>query len=195
MPLKLLKGSRRLYLWGTGTVVLAAVVGVFYWNEPAQNSIGKQDSLKGIPKLAPPLKVLPQITKQIDAQDISRDSKLTQTSTNLSPEQKELKVAQLLKYATSYDPTTLPLIEPSLYSTDSEVRGAALNAVVILGAQEGGVILRKAAAASKDPNEASELLAKADYLELPSLTALHLKIISEKPVNPHLGDHTSNQIR
>lgn len=80
-----------------------------------------------------------------------------------------------MEYATSYEATSLPLIEPSLYSEDPKIRAAALNAVVVLGANEGGAVLRRAAAAAKDQKEALELLEKAEWVELPPVDINHLK--------------------
>ena len=87
-----------------------------------------------------------------------------------------------MEYATSYDATSLHLIEPSLYSEDPKIRAAALNAVVVLGANEGGAVLRKAADKTKDPKEAVKLLENADWLELPPVDINRLK--SMRKVKP-----------
>jgi hypothetical protein len=156
------------------------------------DSIHRKDGYQhpsDVPKVEPPPKVLLQ--KNDRAPDVRRVSPASQTPLAPKPpltnppiqnqEQKDAKIAQLLEYATSYEATSLPLIEPSLYSSDAEIRAAALDAVVVLGAREGGAILRKAATATQDPKEAAELLAKADYVELPSITSLNLKIIGKNP--------------
>ncbi len=76
-------------------------------------------------------------------------------------------VGSLQEAATSYSPEGIPLIEPSLYSSDREVREAAADALVVLGETGGAKALRKAAAKSRDPREAVALIERAEYLELP----------------------------
>ncbi|MEQ1748031.1 MAG: hypothetical protein ABL974_01305 [Prosthecobacter sp.] len=68
----------------------------------------------------------------------------------------------------SYDPIELPRIQPFLSHPDPEVRAAALNGIVMLGHAAGAPLLREAAKRAATPQEAVELLSKADYLELPS---------------------------
>lgn len=68
----------------------------------------------------------------------------------------------------SYDPVDLPRIQPFLFHPDPEVRAAAFNGIVVLGHAAGAPLLREAAKRAATPQEAVELLGKADYLELPS---------------------------
>ncbi len=68
----------------------------------------------------------------------------------------------------SYDPVELPRIQPFLTHPDPEVRAAAFNGIVVLGHAAGAPLLREAAKRAATPQEAVELLSKADYLELPS---------------------------
>lgn len=82
--------------------------------------------------------------------------------------QKSQILEELRAAAITYNREALPLIEPHLYSTDPEVRQAAVEAIILLGAKEGAPLLRKASASWDDRNEAAQLLEKADYLELPS---------------------------
>ena len=81
---------------------------------------------------------------------------------------KEKILSDLNRYACTYQASSLPQIEPYLYSKDKDLREAALNDIVILGDAAGAPILRKAADQSQDTAEAAELLNKANYLELPS---------------------------
>ena len=76
-------------------------------------------------------------------------------------------LGSLQEAATTYSPEGIPLIEPSLYSSDREVREAAADALVVLGETGGAKALRKAAAKSRDPREAVALIERAEYLELP----------------------------
>jgi hypothetical protein len=96
---------------------------------------------------------------------------------------KEYQQSKLREYAITYDVSSLPLIEPYLYSSDPDIRADALNAVIVLGAQEGGRVLRQAAASIKDPKEAAEFLSKADYVELPSISSLNLRVIKKNQTN------------
>jgi hypothetical protein len=75
----------------------------------------------------------------------------------------------------SYDPSELPNIKPYLTHSDPEIREAALNGIVVLGHAAGAPLLRDAASRISNPIEASELLRKADYLELPSAPIKLLK--------------------
>ncbi len=68
----------------------------------------------------------------------------------------------------SYDAVELPRIQPFLSHLDPEVRAAALNGIVVLGHSAGAPLLREAAKRAGTPQEAVELLSKAEYLELPS---------------------------
>lgn len=68
----------------------------------------------------------------------------------------------------SYDAKELPKIQPYLIHPDREVRTAALEGVLTLGAAAGSPLLRQAASTLKDPREAVKYLEAADYLELPS---------------------------
>jgi len=86
---------------------------------------------------------------------------------------KEIVLHTLGEAATTYEATSLPVIEPHLYSPDPEIRGAALNAVVILGDKAGAPLLRKAALSATNSAEAAELMDQAAYLELPP-ARLHL---------------------
>ena len=89
------------------------------------------------------------------------------SSLTVSQEQKEAILSRLSQAACSYQATSLPLIEPYLYSADQSLRDAAVNAVMTLGDASGGAVLRKAASADTTPAEAADLLQKAAYLELP----------------------------
>jgi len=88
---------------------------------------------------------------------------------------KEKILTDLNRAACTYDASSLPKIEPYLYSKDKDLREAALNNIVTLGDAAGAPILRKAAKQSEDPMETAELLSKANYLELPSGTLLKRK--------------------
>jgi hypothetical protein len=122
---------------------------------------------------------LPKSNKEPQPQTAQHS--LPKTPVTLTKEQKDAKLAQLHECAITYEATSLPLIEPALYSEDPEIRTAALNAIIILGAREGGAILRKAANTARNSREAAELLAKAEYVELPSATSLGLITIGKKP--------------
>ena len=85
-------------------------------------------------------------------------------------EQRLAILGALQEAATTYSPEGIPLIEPSLYSSDREVREAAADALVVLGETGGAKALRRAAAKSRDPREAIALIERAEYLELPPAT-------------------------
>jgi HEAT repeat protein len=83
--------------------------------------------------------------------------------------------------STTYDPASLPIIEPYLYSPDSEIRGEAVNAIVNLGDKAGAVLLRKYAEKESNLERKLEILKLADWLELPSGKIPFTKKKSEKP--------------
>jgi len=85
----------------------------------------------------------------------------------VTEEQKFAQLDNLQEAAITYSPAAIPLIEPSLYSSDREIREAAADAMVALGETAGAAVLRKAAAKARDPREAAALLERAEYLELP----------------------------
>jgi hypothetical protein len=93
------------------------------------------------------------------------------TEENVDPETEEQKFVlldALHEAASTYSPEGIPLIKPSLYSSDPQIREAAADAMVVLGETEGAQVLREAAALASDPREALALIEKAEYLELPS---------------------------
>jgi len=67
----------------------------------------------------------------------------------------------------SSDGRSSPAIARHLNSSDPEVRAAALEGVVLLGDAAGANFLREAANKARNPAEAAEFKAKAEYLELP----------------------------
>jgi hypothetical protein len=79
-------------------------------------------------------------------------------------------INELEEAATSYDAEELPLLEAYLYDPDPEIREAALDGMLTLGAAEASPVLRKAAENAYSPHEAVAMLEAADYLELPSGT-------------------------
>lgn len=104
-----------------------------------------------------------------------------ETSGSDESEDKKFAVLESLREASAlYSPEGIPLIEPSLYSADKDIRQAAAEAMVILGETSGAEVLRKAAAKTQDPREASALLDKAEYLELPPARLL-LKPKNSRP--------------
>lgn len=84
-----------------------------------------------------------------------------------APRTREQILARIEAAYTTYKPESLPLIEPYLDHQDAEIRAAAREAVVQLGATEGAELLRRAARKIRDPREAVEFLDAAAFLELP----------------------------
>jgi len=76
-------------------------------------------------------------------------------------------LSALEEAAITYDAAQLPVIAPHLTSPDAEVRAAAVEAVMLLGDSSGARLLRQAAAQARSGEEAAQLRAKADYLDLP----------------------------
>lgn len=105
------------------------------------------------------------------------------TEESVDPAAEEQKFAllnALHEAASTYSPEGIPLIEPSLYSSDRQIREAAADAMVALGETEGAKVLRQAAAKARDPREAVALIERAEYLELPPGRLL----LREKNPNP-----------
>jgi hypothetical protein len=81
--------------------------------------------------------------------------------------EKDQIIEKVRDASTTYDPASLPIIEPYLYSPDSEIRGEAVNAIVNLGDKAGAVLLRKYAEKESNLERKLEILKLADWLELP----------------------------
>jgi hypothetical protein len=88
-------------------------------------------------------------------------------ATTETPATRETILATLETAYTSYRPESLPAIAPYLQHRDREIRSAAREAVVQLGAPEGATLLRQSSLRLQDPREAAEFLDAADFLELP----------------------------
>jgi hypothetical protein len=73
--------------------------------------------------------------------------------------------------AVTYDAREVPALAAFLNHESAEVRAAAIDGLVRLGAKEAAEPLRAAAAKTKDPREAVALLDAAAYLELPPMPA------------------------
>ena len=73
--------------------------------------------------------------------------------------------------AVTYDAREVPGLAAYLTHESAEVRTAAVDGLVRLGAQEAAEPLRAAAAKSKDPHEAVAMLEAAAYLEIPPMPA------------------------
>jgi hypothetical protein len=71
----------------------------------------------------------------------------------------------------TYDAREVPALAAFLTHDSAEVRAAALDGLVRLGAKEAAEPLRAAAGKVKDPREAVAMLDAADYLELPPMPA------------------------
>ncbi len=73
--------------------------------------------------------------------------------------------------AVTYDAREVPALAAFLTHDSAEVRAAAIDGLLRLGAKEAAEPLRAAAAKTKDPREAVALLDAAAYLELPPMPA------------------------
>lgn len=109
------------------------------------------------------------------------------SSTSATPQEQVLEAIQAA--AVTYDPGSLPLIDPYLYHPDPVVRAAAVDGVVILGNKAGSSILRNAASKSGNASEVAHLLEMAAYLELPPLPVDQIvaKIKAAKGSKPSNG--------
>lgn len=95
----------------------------------------------------------------------------SQQSSEKSPAEGQAERAMIVEKvrdaAVTYNPASLPFIEPYLNSPDPEVRFEAMNAVVTLGDIAGAPLLRAQAAKESDETRKKELLDFANWLELP----------------------------
>lgn len=73
--------------------------------------------------------------------------------------------------AITYDAREVPALAAFLTHDSAEVRAAAIDGLLRLGAKEAVEPLRAAAAKTKDPREAVAMLDAAAYLELPPMPA------------------------
>jgi len=104
-------------------------------------------------------------------------------------EEQKFGLFEALREASAiYSPEGIPLIEPSLYSSDPEIREAAADALVVLGETAGAAVLRKAASRARNPREAVALIERAEYLELPPGRLL---LRERKPDSASGTSHTS----
>ncbi len=80
------------------------------------------------------------------------------------------RIAQLDALAMKNDAASRDTILSELQNPDKEIRKGALAATIQFGDRSVNPRLREIAAQTEDPAEKAELLAAADYLDLPSLT-------------------------
>ncbi len=71
----------------------------------------------------------------------------------------------------TYDAREVPALAAFLAHEATEVRAAAIDGLIRLGAKEAAEPLRAAAGKTKDPREAVAMLDAAVYLELPPMPA------------------------
>jgi hypothetical protein len=83
-------------------------------------------------------------------------------------EEKETLISNLALWATTYDQAALNKISKFVHSSDSEVRAAAVDAVVAVGIAEGADLLEEALRTMTIPEEIVETKQKIKFLRLPS---------------------------
>jgi hypothetical protein len=118
----------------------------------------------------PPRTDQPQLDASVSAAPTATLSKQMPPVNETSA--REQILAAIEEAAVTYDPISLPKIQPYLTHPDPTVREAALDGIVNLGHESGAVLLREAARRLPDGQEASKLKDMADYLELPPATAV-----------------------
>jgi len=92
--------------------------------------------------------------------------------------------------AVTYDPAHLTVIRKFLLHDDPEVRGAAINGMIVLGDSSAGAMLREAAKLAPTPHDAVAMLDAAEYMELP---AGSLRSRKPKPAEgPHHQEPNDN---
>jgi len=92
------------------------------------------------------------------------------TQAEMPAESKEVLLAEIHAAAITYDPTNLHTLAPHLDSPDAEIRAAAADGIVLLGASAGSHVLKRAAMRAKNSREAVDWQSKAEYLELPPVS-------------------------
>ncbi|MFO1476551.1 MAG: HEAT repeat domain-containing protein [Verrucomicrobiota bacterium] len=80
------------------------------------------------------------------------------------------RAAELMSIAMTEPPGARDTLLSELQNTNRLIRSAAVDALVQLGDRSAAPRLREQAAQTADPDEKSDLVAAADYLELPALT-------------------------
>lgn len=114
-----------------------------------------------------------------EASRLPRESQTPPSQTQLT--EKDGILAAIETASVSYDPISLPKIQPYLTHPDPEVRAEALNGIVNLGDAAGAALLREAAERVPSKQEAVRLIEMAEYLELPVSTTKFLKPQSVVP--------------
>lgn len=88
---------------------------------------------------------------------------------------KEAILEKIEDAAVTYDPVSLPIIRPYLESPDPELREAAVDAMLVLGDESAGQMLREAAMKLESTEEAAAMMEAAAWVELPPANLTRLK--------------------
>ncbi|MDB6080181.1 MAG: hypothetical protein JWO82_3928 [Akkermansiaceae bacterium] len=88
---------------------------------------------------------------------------------------------EIQEAAVQYSDTELPKFEVWLKSTDPAIRAAAVDGLLQSGLSGGAILLRDAAAASRDPQEIQTLTEGAAILEAPPATARLVESLKNQP--------------
>ena len=83
-------------------------------------------------------------------------------------EEKEKLIDDLPKWVVTYDKAALNKVKAFAFSADTEIRAAAIDAIVAIGISEGADVLEEALKSMTVPEEIVETKAKIKFLRLPS---------------------------
>lgn len=97
-----------------------------------------------------------------------------------TPTGKEKSLEKIHEAMVTYSEEGLPVIKPYLSHPDSEVRVAAIDAVINLAVPAGADVLRQASKTARNSEEQIKMIQGADFLELPRIPLDLLKQIVEQ---------------
>ena len=106
-----------------------------------------------------------------DVQLITRPEPSMQ-NTNDSDRQERVseRSAELMALAMNNDPNARDMLLSELQNPDKDIRSAAIDALIQLGDRSAVPRMRQLADRMQDPDEKADMLAAADFLDLPALT-------------------------
>lgn len=99
----------------------------------------------------------------------------------------EDRVAELLNLSMNDDAASLQVIVSELTNPDRQIRKGALEAAVQFGDRSVTAKLRELADGTADAEEKAELIAAADYINLPSMTEFLAEQRNAKSLSPETG--------
>jgi hypothetical protein len=149
----------------------AIVIGAVVWfvgtdshslNGTAERGSQGSDKELSISKILPTSKhESPQVPQSLDKSSVVEVDVIR-------GQEKDVLIENLPRWASTYDKMALQKISQFVFSADSDIRSAAIDAVVAVGIPEGADVLEEAMRRMTIPEEIVEVKEKVKFLRLPS---------------------------